>query len=77
MTPERTPLFLVAVEDDAVPDLAAELPTGHVRFVPAVLWYDAPVGLSPIIDDLKDGIKVAICANPYHYASLEDVGGRG
>jgi hypothetical protein len=42
---DESVLFLAAVEDHAVLDLAAELETVHVRVVPAVLGYDALVGL--------------------------------
>lgn len=56
-------VFLVSVKDDAIPDLVLQLQASHVGIVPAVVRYDALVGLRPVVDDVEDSVEVVVCTD--------------
>lgn len=64
--PKKLPVPFQTPETNTFLDLLFELFKGHVRFTPTVNRNDAPIRLSTIVDDLKDGVQIRLVASPYH-----------
>ena len=41
--------------------------------MPTVFWYDSFIGLSSVVDNLKDRIEVGFCTLPYHFNFVDFV----
>ena len=64
--PEKLSILLKAPENNIILDFVPKLFNGHVRLMPAIFWYDSFIGLSRIIDDLKDCVEIGFGTLPYH-----------
>ena len=58
--------FFGAPEDDTIIHLEAELVTGHVGIVPAVIRYHPAVGYGCRVDNPEEVVKITGLAGAYH-----------